>query len=372
VAAAEEARLGDDPLGEDEGDRPEDRGASARTVIGRLALGGLSLADLALVLAWLAAPAGLGRGVVVWWLARALLAGLAALVVGRCARGAGEGADHRPLVLATAAWCLTLPIFGAAIAWVVAWTPPASAPSDESGAWRSWPLPVRWDDPALKLAPPARQEAPEAVAGDLLLVDRAHDGRRLHALLRAARLPLRFQVPLARRALADANDDVRLYAFSLIDRRRREHERALQAARAVLDQAPSPASAALAHQRLAELAWEGVYHGLQEGAALREALATALEHVNHALALGVDEPAAHALRGRILLRRGDPDAADRAFQRALHLGHPAVKVLPFLAEGAFLRRRYAAVHDHLARLQAMEDVEGPMLGSLRSVMEHWL
>jgi len=369
VAAAETAREGSALPADREGGGAGDGGSARRAVLGRLALGALSLADLALLLAWLAAPAsGLGGGTAAWWLARVLLAALAAVVVGRFA---GAAAD-RPLVLATAAWCLGLPIFGAAIASVVAWAPRASAPVENVGAWRSWPLPGRWDDPGLKLAPPARQEAPEAVAGDLLLGDRAHDGRRLHALLRAARLPLRFQVPLARRALADANDDVRLYAFSLIDRRRREHERAVQAARAVLDQATDLEAAARAHQRLAELAWEGVYHGLQEGAALREALSTALEHVDHSLTLGLDEPASYALRGRILLRRGDPDAADRAFQRALELGHPAVKVLPFLAEGAFQRRRYAAVHDHLARLQAMEDVEGPMLGSLRSVMEHWL
>jgi len=369
VAAAEDAPLGMALAVEPEGGADQDGRTGGRPLVGRLALAGISLAELALMLAWLATP---GRGVAAWCLTHALLVALAAIAVRRFAAGGGAGTEDRRLVLATAAWCLVLPIFGAAIACVVAWAPPPAAPTEDAGAFRSWPLPARWDDPGLKLAPPARQEAPEAVAGDLLLVDRAHDGRRLHALLRAARLPLRFQVPLARRALADTNDDVRLYAFSLIDRRRREHERAVQGARVVLDEASAPAAAARAHLRLAELAWEGVYHGLQEGAALREALATALEHVDQSLALGVDEPAAHALRGRILLRRGNPDAADAAFQRALELGHPAVKVLPFLAESAFQRRRYTAVHDHLARLQAMEDVAGPLLGSLRSVMEHWL
>jgi len=285
--------------------------------------------------------------------------------------GAGTPTDARWLTLATAVWSFVLPVFGAAIACVVTWAPSRPASTATAGAWQRFSLPVRFDDPDLKLAPPARHEAPEAVAGDLLLADRAHDGRRLHAMLRAARLPLRFQVPLARRALGDTNDDVRLFAFSLIDRRRREHERAVQAARALLDQAVTPAARASAHLRLGELAWEGAYHGLHEGAALREALGTALEQLERSLAIASDEAPAHALRGRVLLRLEDPEGAEQAFRRALALGHPAVKVLPYLAEGAFQRRRFTEVHEHLAHLRALEDADGPMLGSLRLVVEHW-
>ena len=224
----------------------------------------------------------------------------------------------------------------------------------------------------MKIAPPALQETPEAIAEDLSLTDRAHDGRRFHALLRAARLPLRFQVPLARSALSDGNEDVRLYAFNLIDRQRREHDRAVQVARKLLDQAPTPGARALANLRLAEAAWEGAYQGLQEGSGVRETLTVALEHVDRALLLGVADPSAYALRGRILLRLGHPDAAEEAFRAAIDGGVPDAKLLPYLAEAAYQRRRFDDVRDALARSRSGEDAAAPVAAGLRPVLEYWL
>ena len=357
---------------------------SAGTVRGVLLLA-LGLLDLGLVGQWLVEPTttpGVTQGFAAWLVLRALVAMVAAAIVEVVAPArrptragqAGQAAhdDRRPaLTLAVGAWSFALPGFGEAIACIVTW-PVAEERPETPDAWHLWPAPVRWDNPSLKIAPPARHDEPEEVAGDLLLFDRAHDGRRLQALLRAARLPLRFQVPLARHALGDTNDDVRLFAFSLIDRRRRDHERAVQLGREALALATTPAASARAHLHLAELAWESAYHGLHEGSGLRDTLTTALEQVDRALAITADEPSAHALRGRILLRLGNPDAAELALRRALELRHPAVKVLPHLAEGAFQKREFADVREHLERLHILDDVEGPILGRLRAVMEHWL
>lgn len=339
---------------------------------------GLGVLDLGFVGHWLvdagATPRGAIPGFPSWLALRALVAVLVVGAVDFTRRRGGHGAgDDRRLALnlAVGAWCFALPGFGEAIACIVTW-PVAEERPETPAAWQLWPAPVRWDNQNLKIAPPARHDEPEEVAGDLLLFDRAHDGRRLQALLRAARLPLRFQVPLARHALGDANDDVRLFAFSLIDRRRRDHERAVQLGRAALELATTPAARAHAHLRLAELAWESAYHGLHDGSALRETLATALEQVDRALVIHPDDPSAHALRGRILLRLERPDVADVALRRALELKHPAVKVLPYLAEGAFQNRQFAEVREHLSRLHILDDVEGPILGRLRAIMEHWL
>jgi len=331
----------------------------------------LSVLDLGLLLGWLAtAPAE--HGLVAWLASRLVIAGLGAWAIAPSSlRGEDAAPPRWALPLAAAVWCGALPVFGAAIACLVACSPTMAVRTIASGEWQSWPLPARWDDPALKILPPVRQEAPEAILGDLLLVDRAHDGRRLHAMLRAARLPLRFQIPLARLALADPNDDVRLYAFSLIDRRRREHEAALQAARTALRQAGAPSGRARAHLHLAELAWEGAYHSLYEASGLRESLRAALGDLDVAVEHGAEEAALHALRGKILLRLGESALSKHAFERALVLGHPAVKVLPYLAEGAFQQRRFADVQQHLARLREQEGLADSMIGSLRLVLEQW-
>lgn len=352
-------------------DEPMAHEAGRRPALASVILAGLSLADLALLLAWLTMP-GAGHGLLAWLVCRLVLAGAGAWSTELGGSGGEDGpGPRRWLPLATALWCGALPVFGAAIACLVAWPPATSVKSTGAGTWQSWALPARWDDPDLKILPPVRHEAPESITGDLLLVDRAHDGRRLHAMLRAARLPLRLQIPFARWALADPNDDVRLYAFSLIDRRRREHEDALQAARAVVRQAVSPSERARAHLLLAELAWEGAYHALYEASGLRESLRAALVDIDLAISLGAEDAALYALCGKILLRLGDPARSRLAFEHALALGHPAVKVLPFLAEAAFQQRRFAELRQYLAQLRAQEGIADSMIGRLRPVLEHW-
>ena len=304
---------------------------------------------------------------------RALLALLTVSIVAVTDRRPGRAkSDERWFAIFVGAWCFALPIFGAVIASIVLWPRSTSTAPSDLGTWSLWPLPVRWDNPNLKIAPPTRRDEPIEVAGDLLLSGPANDGRRLHALLRAARLPLRFQVPLARGALGDSNDDVRLFAFSLIDRRKRDHERALQAGRTTLEQATAPPARAVGHLRMAELAWEGAYHGLAEGYGLTETLTTALDHVDRSLAISPNDPSANALRGRVLLRLGRPEVAEEAFRRALELRLPTRKVLPHLAECAFHLRRFAEVRQYLIALSHLEAVEGPMQSRLRAVMEHWL
>jgi len=345
---------------------PRDRAPIVRTYL----LGLLSVADLGAFIVWLGHPRLLS-GLFGWLILRAVICGLAVVAVWVTASGGPDRRSPRWL-LATAVWTLALPIFGAAIASIAASGPGAAVKDDGDLDWHRWALPARWDDPALKIAPPARTEAPEAVAGDLTMTDHEHDGRRLHALLRAARLPLRFQVPLARGALSDGNDDVRLYAFSLIDRRLREHDRAVQASRAALDLATTPEARGRAHLHLAEVVWEGVYHALYEGSILHETLVSALDEVDQALLLSPDDAAAHALRGRILLRMGRPEVAEAALRRALELGAPAIKLLPQLAEGAFQQRQFGEVQGYLARIDSLEAGRGKVEGKLRRVMECWL
>lgn len=350
----------------------EANGSSGQQVLRIALMMGLGLVDAGLLLRSLTVPGATSTFGGYLGL-RALLALVTASIVALTdRRGRRSDSDDKWFAFAVAAWCFALPLFGGVIACIVLWPRSVRTAPATLGTWQLWPLPVRWDNPALKIAPPTRRDEPVEVAGDLLLFSPANDGRRLHALLRAARLPLRFQVPLARGALGDSNDDVRLFAFSLIDRRRRDHERALQTGRATLEQAPTPASRALGHLRMAELAWEAAYHGLAEGSGLTETLKTALDHIDRSLAISPNDSSAHALRGRILLRLGEPETAEGAFRRALDLRLPALKVLPHLAECAFHRRRFGEVRQYLVALSHLEAIDGPMPGRLRAVMEHWL
>jgi tetratricopeptide (TPR) repeat protein len=236
---------------------------------------------------------------------------------------------------------------------------------------------VDWDDPALKPTPPRRRDPADSLADELGGHAPERAERRLHAMLRVRRLPPRLQAPLARLALADPAEDVRLFAFSLIERLRAEHEAALRLWTARRAEATTELERGKADLRLAEIQWEMAYHGLCEGAVLEHTLAQALEHTDRALAAAPPSSSAtataaetpiHMLRGRILLRLDRLPAAEAAFRRALGAGHEPTKVLPYLAECAFRLRHFPALRWYLTRLRSV----GGSLGPFGPVMEHWL
>jgi tetratricopeptide (TPR) repeat protein len=76
------------------------------------------------------------------------------------------------------------------------------------------------------------------------------------------------------------------------------------------------------------------------------------------------------LKGRILARLGDWDAAHQAFATAAGSGAAVARLLPHQAESAFQRRDFAAVRGHLTELSA---VRGQAAGApLEPLIRFWL
>jgi hypothetical protein len=296
--------------------------------------------------------------------------GLFALAVGRrsTSRAAVVTAASSASILA-----FFLPVFGGIGTWVALGLgrPLEAAPVAERRL--RLPVTIDWDDPALKPTPPRRRAPADSLADELGGHAPERAERRLQAMLRVRRLPPRLQAPLARLALADPAEDVRLLAFSLIERLRGEHEAALRIWTARRAQATTRVERGKAHLRLAEIQWEMAYHGLCEGAVLEHTLEQALAQTDEALAaapssLAAAEAPIHMLRGRILLRLDRFPAAEVAFRRALGSGQEPAKVLPYLAECAFRLRHFPALRWYLTRLRSV----GGSLGPFGPVMEHWL
>lgn len=176
-----------------------------------------------------------------------------------------------------------------------------------------------------------------------LLLDRRPEAldRRLGWLLGSRKLPARDAVELLKLALSDPADEVRLFAFTRLERWRNDLEadvKRLQSALAVA----SDAGARL-HLGLAEAYWELAYFGLVEGAVRDHALTAALESVDRACAANASVAPPRFLRGRILMQRGEFETARLAFEEALSLQHPPIKCLPYLAECAFRQRNFGLV-----------------------------
>lgn len=189
---------------------------------------------------------------------------------------------------------------------------------------------------------------------------------RFRSVLAIQRLPVRVGIPLLKMAQSDPVDEIRLYAFSRLEKMRDDLEKQVKALTTALQTAEKAEEPRL-HLRLAESYWELGYLGLAEGAVLDHALKMAHRHAAIACELLPEHSAAEFFLGRILVFLKESERAQIAFERAMTAGYPRIKVLPYLAECAFLQRNYKQVRTLLREL----DSSSPENLFFRSVMDFW-
>ncbi len=169
---------------------------------------------------------------------------------------------------------------------------------------------------------------------------------RMKALTRTSRWDDRSAVPALLVALKDHVDDIRLLAYGLLDGRLQKAMRRISSAERARATS-TPETTALLERQIAFESWELVRSGLLRGAAADQALTEALQRAESALLSGGRDVALHFLRGRILLRKRDPKAAE-ALREGVRCGLPICVVGPYLAEEAFLRGAFHEVPGFLA------------------------
>jgi hypothetical protein len=212
-----------------------------------------------------------------------------------------------------------------------------------------------------------RRRASAAAIADALAERRPESaGARLRAVLATRHLPANAAVPLLRAAQRDPSDEVRLYAFSRLEGMRGEIEKRIERLAAALEGA-APHQAPRLQLRLAESYAELGASGLTEGAVLEHVLESAHRHAAVACALMPGHAAAEFFLGKVLLQLRDPARATIAFGRAAFAGYPHQRLLPHLAECAFLERDWAAVRTFLLQLEESRRVSG----GYEDVIELW-
>lgn len=196
--------------------------------------------------------------------------------------------------------------------------------------------------------------------------ERAPVPQRLRAMVALSHAPSRIGSPVLRELLGDAEDDLRLLAYGLLDGREKQLNASIHEARQRLAASRDVVERSTVAHQLAALYWELIYQGLVQGDLLDYAVGEALRHTETALQGLTDDPALHLQHGRLLQQLQRFDEADAAYRRARELGLPASRVVPYLAELAFARRDYARVKTLLA---SMQDWEG--LSRLQPVLRFW-
>ncbi|WP_242540544.1 sugar ABC transporter permease [Trinickia mobilis] len=194
---------------------------------------------------------------------------------------------------------------------------------------------------------------------------------RMTALLAMQSMPTRTVSPLLQSMLADPLDDIRLLAYGILDNREKQLTQRILAERAQLDGKTQPAATGAARRRankaLAELYSELIYANLVTGDVYRNAADQADAYAKAALEADPADASLWRLRGRLALDRRDLGAAEPMLQRAIDCGFSRARMLPYLAETAYLQRDYLRVRQLLAEV----DLHGT-LPTLRPVLDYWL
>lgn len=216
-----------------------------------------------------------------------------------------------------------------------------------SGGWQHAHSPRLPGQPAQRLA---QGGAILAKGGDLAgqLQHATDPGKRIGALIATLSLDGQQAVPLLRLALKDPDDEVRLLAYALLNRKEKAVEARMREQHA-LTAGDVPERFFLRHKALAHDYWELAHLGDPHGEALVSLCGRAHEHVQAALKLRPQDGGLQFLAGQILLVQMQFDAASEAFVAAQRCGIDARQSAAMLAEIAFRRQRYADVARHLAQ-----------------------
>lgn len=188
--------------------------------------------------------------------------------------------------------------------------------------------------------------------------------QRLAALLATRRMPGKEAVPILKLALGDPSDDVRLLAYSMLDKQESDINLRIQIALGQLS-GPTTKAAGKLHGTLARWYWELAYLGLAQGSVLEHVLNQANEHAERGLEAG-EGGELFLLAGRIALERGDVERAEVLLIKAQEDGMGAAQILPFHAELAFEAGRYHEIPGLLTRLPEKNRQRPPFADLVRS------
>jgi hypothetical protein len=287
------------------------------------------------------------RQIVSGILAHGILAFVFGLLIKRAVYVLGRSESTRLLVLA-AALAFFVPVIGAVALMMAIYVIVTVEVKENTDPFDHYAPPLPFE------REPARRLRPTVLANRLLFLVRSGKSMetRSRAVLQASEAPRGIRVQVLKAALADQAEEVRLLAFSQLEKIRRSIDLEIEHALEALKQGPRPKQAWKLHVILAENYHEIAYLGLAEGEIYKHVLASALTHAREALAEVPDDAAMLRLVGRILLRQspaGEPAAnAREAFDAALAAGIVRSELAVERAEEAFRRGAYDEARAALA------------------------
>lgn len=172
--------------------------------------------------------------------------------------------------------------------------------------------------------------------------------QRIAALIATLSIKEQDAIPLWRWALKDPEDEVRLLAYALLNRKEKAIEARIRKTQAEMADARADHIFAL-HKALAHDFWALSQLAKSRSSTQLSLCARAREQVESALVHQAGSGGLGLLLGRILLAERQLDAAGDALRRARDMGVDMRQIEPLLAEIAFIEGRYPDVTGHVQR-----------------------
>lgn len=185
-------------------------------------------------------------------------------------------------------------------------------------------------------------------------------------VLAAANIQTALSVTTLKQAMRHPDERIRLTAYKTLDKKVSDLNREIQSLekRVVTSDTKESSNTWL---QIASNYWELLTIERGEPVARKQLLKKASEAAIQAVAVLPINRNAHFLLGRVSLMQGDTRRAKVALERSMALGMPNDKVLPQLAEAAFMVRDYRKVKELLSKLDPATRSYPP----LSNVSEYW-
>jgi tetratricopeptide (TPR) repeat protein len=157
-------------------------------------------------------------------------------------------------------------------------------------------------------------------------------------------------IPLLRTALADPVDDIRLLAYTLLDRKEFRLSKHIDKSKQELEKKENSGKKQL-YRQIASCYWELAHLGLVQGEAKNHVLGMAYKYIELGLEYSPEDCGLRFQYAQILLRLGKYQLAFEQFKKAEILGIEHISLLTYYAEIAFHNRRYREVKQLMTAIE---------------------
>jgi len=166
--------------------------------------------------------------------------------------------------------------------------------------------------------------------------------------------------------LQEDSDQLRLYAFGLLNKQSRKLDQRISALKKRLTTAGDVSEKIKIKKSLAFLYWEFVYTGLVKGDLLSYIEEQVLQYAKEALDHNPEETSLWVLLGKVYFNKKDHVKAQDAFEHAEKLRAPYENILPYLMELSFVQRDFAKVREYFKKCDSFR-----YISKLHNIIEFW-